>query len=44
MMREKGGRVRVLSEGRKGGREDSDPNGIGLYRFMVNFDGRKFFD
>ena len=30
-MREKGDRVDVLSEGRKVGREDSDPNGIGLY-------------
>ena len=30
-MREKGERVRVLSEERKeGGREDSDPNGIGI--------------
>ena len=40
MMIEKGERVQVLSEGRKGGggiygrREDSDTNGIDLYKFI----------
>ena len=30
-MREKGKGVRVLGEGRKGEREDADPNGISLF-------------